>query len=419
MILCPYCNRQNREIAIYCGFCNKALSACEKCKTPNPVENKNCDQCGNPIFSVVKQTSIEPRVESETTIRLLTALCFDIVNSTNWTRKIDDDEDWVGIRQQIYDLAIRSAAEFGGKFKQDLGDGGMIYFGIPAHEDDASRAVAAGHLILRELENLNSKLVEIINGRIQVRIGIHTDHVAVLNLSADGDEYDPPTGKLPTITKRAQESSNPNSILVTSSTRDILKDQYNLIKFGEVDLFYDDQSNTVGQIELYQAPLIKTNGGVEKQIPSGIPIVGRNTDLELLQLLWRESLNGDAQFILIHGEAGIGKSKLASVFQSQIDKSSINKINLNCSELHRNTPFFPIVEHFRRLARIDPDDAEQDKYVKIKNITRGISNVNLIDDFVYHIMSLGDTPSSPETPYRTKTKRILCRQYVFDGESGY
>ena len=47
-MLCPKCQFENREGAIFCGKCGAGLSlVCPKCNTENPPENSFCDTCGH------------------------------------------------------------------------------------------------------------------------------------------------------------------------------------------------------------------------------------------------------------------------------------------------------------------------------------------------------------------------------------
>ena len=47
-MLCPKCQFENREGAIFCGKCGAGISlVCPKCNTENPPENMFCDKCGH------------------------------------------------------------------------------------------------------------------------------------------------------------------------------------------------------------------------------------------------------------------------------------------------------------------------------------------------------------------------------------
>lgn len=71
---------------------------------------------------------------------------------------------------------IRAAAAHGGMIDKFIGDGALIVFGVPrAQEDDASRALACGHTLVRLVERWNAKRG--FNPPVRVGIGIHTGEV--------------------------------------------------------------------------------------------------------------------------------------------------------------------------------------------------------------------------------------------------
>jgi len=50
-MLCPKCQFENREGAIFCGKCGAELSlVCPKCNTENPPENSFCNKCGHHLI---------------------------------------------------------------------------------------------------------------------------------------------------------------------------------------------------------------------------------------------------------------------------------------------------------------------------------------------------------------------------------
>ena len=50
-------------------------------------------------------------------------------------------------------------------------------------------------------------------------------------------------------------------------------------------------------------------------------MVGRDDELERLETAWRVTVDGEPQLILVSGEAGIGKTRLASEFAKRVEAS--------------------------------------------------------------------------------------------------
>ncbi len=52
------------------------------------------------------------------------------------------------------------------------------------------------------------------------------------------------------------------------------------------------------------------------------PIVGRDQELALLLERWRQAASGEGQVVLLTGEAGIGKSRIAEALVETVEQAS-------------------------------------------------------------------------------------------------
>jgi class 3 adenylate cyclase len=77
--------------------------------------------------------------------RQLTVLFCDLADSTVLTSQLDPEE-WREVVRAYRETCAKVIARYEGHIAQYLVDGLLVYFGYPqAHEDDAQRAVRAGH----------------------------------------------------------------------------------------------------------------------------------------------------------------------------------------------------------------------------------------------------------------------------------
>ncbi len=85
-------------------------------------------------------------------------------------------------------------------------------------------------------------------------------------------------------------------------------------------------------------------------------LVGRNAELAELRELWQRAREGRGHAVLISGEPGAGKSRLARevTIQAQLDGALV--LSGGCYEYEATTPYLPFVEAFRRLVREEKDD---------------------------------------------------------------
>ncbi len=170
---------------------------------------------------------------------------------------------------------------------------GMVLFGAPqAHEDDPLRAVMAA-----------LELQETFNGAL--RFGINTGYVFAGDLgTAERREYTV-MGDEVNLAHRLMSKCQPGEIWLGPSTYQHTAVRYRVT--GELGAPTQFKGKS-GLIEpfvvrgLRRAPLGAS--------ATDIPIVGREEELEQLLYVLQAAKSGKVSMVLLHGEAGVGKSHL-------------------------------------------------------------------------------------------------------------
>ena len=80
-------------------------------------------------------------------------------------------------------------------------------------------------------------------------------------------------------------------------------------------------------------------------------LVGRRDELGEARDLWRRALAGQGHCVLISGEPGAGKTRLAREVQIQAALDGAAVLSGGCYEYEATTPYLPFVEAFRRWVR--------------------------------------------------------------------
>ena len=85
---------------------------------------------------------------------------------------------------------------------------------------------------------------------------------------------------------------------------------------------------------------------------------------------WLKAQQGQGQTVLLSGEAGVGKSRLALAFSERLKGERYLRIHCFCSPQHTNSALHPIIDHVERSAAFARDDPLETKLDKLDTLLR-------------------------------------------------
>ena len=306
--------------------------------------------------TVIEPPSPRPRAER----RRLTVMFCDLVGSTALAERLDPEE----LRElmRAYQGACGEAvARFAGHVAQYLGDGLMVYFGWPtAHEDDVERALRAGLAIVPAVKGVAAP------APLRVRIGIATGPVVVGETGA-GDASVPKmaVGETPNLAARVQGLAGPDEVVIAAATRRLLGAGFDLEDLGEHVL--------KGIVEPVRAFRVLAARPVVDRFEAThgtrlTPLVGRESELALLLDRWQHATEGRGQVLVLHGEPGMGKSRIVRAFRERIAAEAPTWVQYQCSPFFTNTAFYPVMEQLKRAAGFGDDDSAEVRLDKLESL---------------------------------------------------
>ncbi|MBV8510410.1 MAG: AAA family ATPase, partial [Xanthobacteraceae bacterium] len=145
------------------------------------------------------------------------------------------------------------------------------------------------------------------------------------------------------------------------------------------------------------------------------PLVGREEELELLLRRWAQAKAGTGRVVLVGGEPGIGKSRLARALQDAIAGEPHVELRLFCSPHHQDSALYPHIAQLVRAAGLARDDADEARLAKLDAV---LAQSDATDEAVALIAELLSIPTdqrervqqmNPETR-RERTLAALLAQ---------
>src|SRR5262245_11440018 len=400
------CSHQNPSEARFCLECGAPFAVrCPRCQVVPPATAKFCPECGTPVAQGESASrppglpSPEPDVARPGECRQLTILFCDLVGSTPLAQQLDP-EDWRDVLAQSHAAASSAVARWGGHVAKTLGDGLLVYFGWPnAREDDPERAVRAGLAMLDAMAPLDATLGAGDGTRLAVRSGLHTGPVVI----ADGGEV---FGETANVAARVQSAAEPDTVVITAATQRLVAGLFVVEDRGPQML-----KGVREPVTLYR---VVQPSGVRSRLDVAAGrltrFVGREIELATLVERWERAADGEGQNVLVVGEAGVGKSRLAYQLRERLATTPHTWLECGATPYTEGTPFHPVMVLVAQGLAFTPTDTTADK---VERIERGLGNlatperVALLADF------LGLPPPTPlalnPDVQRRKTMELLAQ----------
>src|SRR5690606_17759290 len=93
-------------------------------------------------------------------------------------------------------------------------------------------------------------------------------------------------------------------------------------------------------------------------------------ELALLLDRWRRARAGEGQSVLLVGEAGIGKSRIARALRDALQTESYVALRYQCSPHHADTALWPVIQQLGFAAGFSSGDSATTKLEKLEPLLR-------------------------------------------------
>jgi class 3 adenylate cyclase/tetratricopeptide (TPR) repeat protein len=304
-----------------------------------------------------------PAVTPDAERRQLTVMFVDLVGSTELSARLDP-EDMGSVIRAYQNTVAGEILRVEGHVAKFMGDGVLAYFGWPrAHEDEAERAVRAGLSIAASVARLEGG-----GAPLACRIGVATGLVVVGDLVGEGAAREEAVvGDTPNLAARLQGVAAPGQLVVAEATRRLLGDLFALETLPQQTL-KGLEGPAAAFAVLGERAL--TSRFAARQGGTLTPIVGRDQELAQLVERWRQAEAGEGQAILLTGEAGIGKSRIAEALVAAIEAGPHFLLRYQCSPYHGDSALYPAIQQISQAAGFAPGDGLERRLDRLEAVLK-------------------------------------------------
>jgi class 3 adenylate cyclase/predicted ATPase len=303
--------------------------------------------------------------------RQLTVMFCDLVGSTALSARLDPEDlrAVIGAYHRCVAAVIERAGGFVAKY---MGDGVLAYFGYPrADEHDAERAVRAGLALVEAVTGLDTAA----EMRLQVRVGIATGLVVVGDLIGEGDARERGiVGETPNLAARLQALAQPGTVVIGPSTRRLTGGLFDYEDLGAVEI----KGLAAPVVALRVLRESAAESRFEALRATATPLVGRDEELAMLERRWRQAKSGEGCVVLLAGEPGIGKSRLAQTLIVLLAGEPHTRLRTFCSPHHQDHALYPNITQLERAAGFRRDDTAEQRLDKLEALLAPATN-NLVE----------------------------------------
>lgn len=278
--------------------------------------------------------------------RIVTVLFADLVGFTGLSESLDP-EQVKGLVDAAFQRLVGDVVAFGGRVDKIIGDAIVALFGAPvAHEDDPERAVRAAMRMQETLRAFADEHAE----SLRMRVGVNTGEVLVGALRAGGDYT--AMGDVVNTASRLQAAADPGSILVGELT---FRSTEEVIAYQSRGALY--LRGREAPVNVWEPTGTLVAPGTRPWLMRA-PLIGRDREVALIHAAARHSMDRRrGQLILLLGEAGVGKSRLALEICEQLqEERSVRVFSGRCVPYGEANLWWPLAETLREGCGIELDD---------------------------------------------------------------
>jgi predicted ATPase/class 3 adenylate cyclase len=325
----------------------KKVLSCPRCNHRLPRNARFCSSCGTPIPTALDSSGTS---HEEGGRRVVTVLFSDLSGYTALNQHLDPEEV-EAVMFRLKQTASQIIHIHGGIVNQFIGDEIVALFGVnAAHEDDPVRAVRAALDLHATAHRIGAEVDPAKVQSLAMHSGIDTGLI-VTNTKDSRDGVYGVTGDTIITAVRLRAASPCDTILISEATYNVVSPYFETSFYDELDL-----KGKAARVKAYTvARETAIANRFEASRKRGLTqYTARTDEIDSLKSAYTGMRTGTDLFIVVIGEAGIGKSRLLYEYTETVREDNVTVLHGNCYANTINTAYSPFLGVFRdRLSIVE------------------------------------------------------------------
>ena len=217
-----------------------------------------------------------------------------------------------------------------------------------------------------------------------MRIGLNSGSVVVGAIGDDLRMDYTAQGDTANLASRMESKAQPGTVLVAEPTYRLVGDSFEFESLGQIPVKGKEKPVAVYRLK---DKAFKARARSEREVYS--ELVGRDQELDRLELQILKAVNGEGSVVNVVGEAGIGKSRLLAELKKRDVVKRVMLLEGRAISMGKNLSFYPIIDLLKNWARIREDDGEAAATNKLQEAIRRVSAEDADEIFAFVATLMG------------------------------
>ena len=346
--------------------------------------------------------------------RQATVVFSDISGFTAISEKLDPEEVTSLMNDCFHELGT-IIEHYGGTIDKFIGDCMMAVFGVPAALENApEKAVLAARDIRAKLYELNVE--QRLDPPLDIHIGVNSGEVIYGEVGSASTRDYTVMGDTVNVASRLEEISDPGKILVGYET---YRYTNHILAYRECPAVSVKGKSKKVPIFEFIAPIA---AGADQRSTSRhnvtSRIVGRDRELNELELRVIKAQNGDGSVVSVVGEAGVGKSRLLDEIKNRESTKKLLCLEGKALSYGRTLNFYPLISALQNWAGISDTDGEEAAIEKLRAALNAAIGDRAAEVFPFVASFMSLRPSNDDSERLARMDRETLSKLIANNVRG-